>query len=163
MELLAGSRIFGNSRHSLRNLLSAAQVALSLVLLSSAGLLLRSLWNLQNVATGLNSQQVVAADITVGPASYPNSQSRQQFFDDLASRLRTLQGISSVAVSDSLPPSGFVHSRPLGSLMAAGAAAAGAGLRTNRGVAQRKSGVFQNTGNRDASRKGISRQRHNRG
>ncbi len=120
LELLAGSRVFGASRNSLRHALSAAQVALSLILLSSAGLLLRSLWNLQSVPIGLNAEHVIAADITVGPASYPNSQTRQQFFDDLAARLRALPGVSAVALSDSLPPSGFVHSRPLGLLRASG-------------------------------------------
>ncbi len=80
LELLAGSRVFGASRNSLRHALSAAQIGVSLVLLSSAGLLLRSLWNLQNVATGLHPERVIAADITVGPARYPNSQSRQRFF-----------------------------------------------------------------------------------
>ena len=120
LELLAGSRVFGGSRNSLRHALSAAQVGLSLVLLSSAGLLLQSLWNLQGVATGLNPEHAIAADITVGPARYPNSQSRQQFFDDLAARLGALPGVSSVAVSDSLPPTGFVHSRPLGALRVSG-------------------------------------------
>ncbi len=120
LELLAGSRLFGGSRNSLRHALSAAQVGLSLVLLSSAGLLLRSLWNLQSVATGLHPERVITADITVGPARYPNSQSRQQFFDHLAARLRALPGVNSVAVSDSLPPTGFVHSRPLDTLRVSG-------------------------------------------
>ena len=119
-EGLAGSRTFGGSRQSLRHALSAAQLALSLILLSAAGLLLRSLWNLQNVATGLDSRQVVAADITVGPLRYPNTASRQQFFDDLTNRLRRFPGVSAVAISDTLPPTGFVHSRPLSALRALG-------------------------------------------
>ena len=85
-EMLNGARIAGRSRNLPRNLLSTAQVALSLILLSSAGLFLKSLWNLQSVAPGLIAQQVVAADITAGPNRYPNAASRQQFFDDLASR-----------------------------------------------------------------------------
>jgi putative ABC transport system permease protein len=119
-EMLTGARVSGRSRNLPRNLLSTAQVALSLILLSSAGLFLRSLWNLQNVAPGLNAQQVVTADITAGPHRYPNAASRQQFFDDLASRLRALPGVSTVAVSDTVPPSGFVHSRPLTGLQVPG-------------------------------------------
>jgi putative ABC transport system permease protein len=119
-DMLTGARVSGRSRNLPRNLLSTAQVALSLILLSSAGLFLRSLWNLQNVAPGLNAQQVVTADITAGPHRYPNAASRQQFFDDLASRLRALPGVTAVAVSDTVPPSGFVHSRPLSALQASG-------------------------------------------
>ena len=46
--------------------------------------------------------------------------SRQQFFDTLAGRLRNLPGVKAVALSDTAPPVGFVHTRPARTLQAAG-------------------------------------------
>jgi putative ABC transport system permease protein len=118
--LTSGSRTTGSSRTKLRHLLTMAQIAVSLVLLSVAGLLIKSLWNLQNVVSGIDAEHVVAADITVGPRSYPNAASRQRFFDTLAEQLRSLPGIKAVAMSDTAPPNGFVHTRPFGALQAMG-------------------------------------------
>jgi predicted permease len=100
--------------------LSAVQVAFSLILLSAAGLLLRSLWNLQNVPSGVDARGVIGVDIALEPANYPNSQTRQQFFNQLAARLRALPLVKSVAISDSLPPAGFIHNQPLANLRAPG-------------------------------------------
>ena len=117
---LAGRGAVGSSRTSLRHLLITAQIALSLVLLSVAGLLLESLWKLENVAPGISTSHVLTADITVSPHRYPNSASRGQFFDDLRDRLKTLPGVAAVAVSDTVPPSGMVQSRPISMLQVDG-------------------------------------------
>jgi predicted permease len=114
--MLAGRTGIGNSGTSLRHLLVTVQIALSLVLLSVAGLLLDSLRKLESVAPGISTTHVLTADISLSPHRYLNSASRQQFFDNLMNRLRSLPGITAVAVSDTAPPSGFVHSRPISAL-----------------------------------------------
>jgi putative ABC transport system permease protein len=111
---------FASPGNRLKHLLTTAQVAVSLTLLSTAGLLVTSLSKLQQVNVGANAEHVVAADITVGFARYPNAQSRQEFFETLASRLRPMPGIEAVAISDTVPPSGFVHSKPLESVQVVG-------------------------------------------
>jgi putative ABC transport system permease protein len=111
---------FSRPGNRLKHVLTTAQVAVSLTLLSIAGLLVASLWKLQNVNAGLRAEQVVTADITVGLARYPNAQSRQEFFETLASRLRPMPGVEAVAISDTVPPSGFVHSKPLESVQVVG-------------------------------------------
>ena len=118
--MLAGRTELGSSRTSLRHVLMAAQIALSLVLLSVAGLLLESLWKLESVAPGVSTTHVLTADITLNSHRYLNSASRQQFFDDLMDRLKSLPGVDAVAVSDTVPPSGFVHSRPFATLQVEG-------------------------------------------
>jgi hypothetical protein len=124
LEVLTGWRTVGGTRNGLRHLLMTAQVAVSLVLLAAAGLLVESLWNLQNVNSGIGAAHVVTADITVGSTRYPNAQSRQQFFETLTERLQHMPGVEAVAVSDSVPPNGFVHSKPLGAVQQVGREAA---------------------------------------
>lgn len=125
-ELLAApSRAAGARRSSLKQLLMMAQVAVSLVLLSVAALLLESLWNLERVAPGTAVNHVITVDITVPPKRYRNSMARQQFFDTLADRLRRLPGIKAVAISDTVPPTGSVHTRPIDFFQVSGAPASG--------------------------------------
>lgn len=118
--MLTGRMAVGNARTSLRHLLITAQIALSLVLLAVASLLLDSLWKLESIAPGISTTHVLTAEITVSPHRYPNSASRQQFFDDLMNRLELLPGVTAVAVSDTVPPGGFVHSRPISTLQVPG-------------------------------------------
>jgi putative ABC transport system permease protein len=116
VETLTSWRASPGSRTGARRILTTAQIAVSLILLSDAGLLLESLWRMQRVAPGLNTGQVVTANITVGPQRYPNAAVRQQFFDDLLERLQSIPTVAAVAVSDTVPPSGFIHNKPLSGL-----------------------------------------------
>lgn len=109
-ELLAGKDIRSTSRSVLRELLVAGQIAASLVLLAGAGLLLRSLWNLQSVSLGMETEQVVVGKISLADYHYPDAARQLAFFDRLESALKRLPGVSSLALSDSLPPSGSMRS-----------------------------------------------------
>jgi putative ABC transport system permease protein len=109
----------GRVGYGTRRALTVAQIALSLILLSNAGLLLDGLRRITRITPGMTAEQVVTAGITVNPARYPNAARRQQFFDDLTSRLRSNPLVSHAAVSDTLPPYGFIHNRPLSVLQLA--------------------------------------------
>ena len=100
--------------------MTSAQVAVCLVLISVAGLLVQSLWKLQNVTPGVRVDQVIVAETTVNTKHYPNTRSRQEFFDHVAERLRAMPGVEAVAISDTVPPAGFVHTRPLAALKVLG-------------------------------------------
>jgi len=120
LELLAGSRVFGGSRNSLRHALSAAQNRA----VAGAAVLRRAAAS-KPLEFGERGHRLESRARDRGrhhrrtrPLS--QSQSRQQFFDDLAARLRALPGVNSVAASDTLPPTGFIHSRPLGALRVSG-------------------------------------------
>jgi predicted permease len=94
----------GGGHQTFRQALVAVQIAGSLVLLTCAGLLLRSLWSLQNQPLGMRTDHVVAAAVTLGPHAYPDPTRRLAFFEALEERIRRMPGVTDLAVSDSLPP-----------------------------------------------------------
>jgi putative ABC transport system permease protein len=108
-EFLAGKETRLASRNPLRQVLVASQIAISLVLLTGAGLLLRSLWNLQSVPIGIQAQNIVTEQISLGQSRYPNASQQMEFFDHFLARLQTFPGVTSLALSDSIPPSGAMH------------------------------------------------------
>ena len=108
--LKEGARATAGARRSLvRGALVAAEVALSLVLLVGAGLLIKSFIRLSAVDLGFDPQQVVAADISLPYGSYNSPARRVEFFRQLMTRVEALPGVSSVAVSQSVPLSGEEH------------------------------------------------------
>ena len=109
-EFLSGKEVRTASRSPLRQLLVASQIAISLILLTGAGVLLRSLWNLQSVPIGIQAQNIVTEAISLGQSRYPNAPQQAEFFERLLTRLRNLPGLTSLALSDSIPPSGAMHS-----------------------------------------------------
>src|SRR6266540_3032381 len=56
----------------LRSGLLVAEIALTLVLLVGAGLLIRSFWHLRQVATGFDYDHLLAFNIALSPAKYPD-------------------------------------------------------------------------------------------
>jgi len=105
-ELLAGRARLTAHHALLRRGLVIAQIAGSMVLLAGAALPTRSFMNLQQQPLGMNVQNVVAATISLGSSSYPTPNRQMAFFDQLERNLRYKPGITSVAISDSLPPGG---------------------------------------------------------
>jgi putative ABC transport system permease protein len=105
-EILSGKETQPASRSLLRPALVTLQIAVSLILLTGASLLLRTLWNLQAAPLGLDAQNVVTGQITLAQYRYPQRAQQHAFFDQLLSRLQQVPGVSTVAISDSLPPFG---------------------------------------------------------
>ncbi len=95
----------GGRRLSLRNVLIAAQVAVSLVLLVTAGLFLRSLQAAALVDPGLDASDVVVASFDLGSQGYPESRSRA-FYAELSERVVGLPGVRGVTLARSVPLSG---------------------------------------------------------
>jgi putative ABC transport system permease protein len=85
----------------------ASQAALSLVLLTGAGLLLRSFVQLQSVDPGLDTRQVITARLSLPAARYPAGPVMASFYQRLVERLETLPGVESAAAVDWLPLSGM--------------------------------------------------------
>jgi putative ABC transport system permease protein len=115
-ESLAGWRVSGARRTLLRESLVAAQIAVSLVLLTGAGLLLRSLWNVERVPLGMRPEHVAIAEFTLAKQRYPQDAQQLQFFDELETRMARIPGVTAMTISDSLPPAGVTRSRPLASM-----------------------------------------------
>jgi putative ABC transport system permease protein len=105
-EVLAGKEFRSTSRNLWRQTLVTAQIGVSLILLAGAGLLLRSFWKLQSVPLGMNTESILTAQIDLAEYRYPAAAQQLAFFHDLQSRTVRLPGASTVALSDTLPPSG---------------------------------------------------------
>ena len=105
-ETLAGWHTHWFRRQLFRQILIAAQMCVSLILLTGAGLLVRSLWNLQNQPLGMRTENVLTAEVALGPRSYPDASRRLAFFEELEARLRRIPGVTELALTSSLPPAG---------------------------------------------------------
>ncbi len=96
------SAMAGFRRSRLRNSLVVAQVALSLVLLTSAGLMVRSLQAAQRMRPGFNPENAVALSFDLGLQGYDEAKARA-FFKQVLDRAQALPGIVSAALVDNLP------------------------------------------------------------
>jgi predicted permease len=126
-ETLAGWRSVGTRHYLFRHSLVAAQICASLVLLTGASLLLRSLWNLQNQPLGLRTGSVLTATVTLGQKSYAEPASQLAFFEELERRLHRIPGVAQLAISDSLLLGGFARSTIYSVIDVAGRARAAEG------------------------------------
>ena len=109
-EMLCGKENRSTARSLIRETLVAAQIAISLTLLTGAGLLLCSLSNLQSAPLGLEAQNVLTETISLGAYRYPAPPQQIEFFDELLARLHRVPGVTAIALSDTLPPSGAMRS-----------------------------------------------------
>jgi putative ABC transport system permease protein len=85
--------------------LVVVEVALSLVLLTGAGLLIRSFVRLQRVDPGFRAENVFTARVSLPGTRYPPARS-VAFVDDVLGRIRALPGVHSAAGAAFLPMSG---------------------------------------------------------
>ncbi len=92
------------SRHRLRSGLVAAELALSLVLLTGAGLLLKSFVRLQQVDPGFDSKGVITFQVALPPAKYPTGPATAGFFRQALERAEAVPGVTAAAWVDPLPP-----------------------------------------------------------
>ena len=113
---VAGWRATATSRGGLRSILVTLEIAFSMVLLTGAGLLLRSLWNLESVPLGIQTDHVVTARFVLGRQRYGGAQQQLTFFNELERRAAAAPGMEAAAITDSLPPSGGMRGRPLSTI-----------------------------------------------
>jgi putative ABC transport system permease protein len=90
-----------------RSALVVAQIALAVVLVSGAGLVIRSFAKLTAVDPGFQPRGVATFDVSLPDLRYPEPAQRRQFFSDLLGRVRSLPGVSEAAGVFGLPFSGF--------------------------------------------------------
>jgi predicted permease len=99
-----GSRsIAGGAHHWTRRALIVAQVALGVVLLVSAGLLLRTFVNLHSVSPGFRPDGLTTAQVSLLDARYPSPAEVNALFTRTLERLQDTPGVQSAAISLGLP------------------------------------------------------------
>jgi putative ABC transport system permease protein len=99
-------RAVGPVRERVRGWLVATEVALALVLLAMAGLMVRSLLRVQAVQPGFRSDSVLAFDVQLPGARYPEEASQIRFFQQLIARLEALPGVRAAGAISYLPLGG---------------------------------------------------------
>ncbi len=93
----------GKASQFARSTMVVGQVALSLILLAGAGLLLTSLKALERVETGFEPGNLLSAAISLPKTVYGKDAEQAAFYAALDDRLRSVPGVTSAAVADSLP------------------------------------------------------------
>jgi putative ABC transport system permease protein len=103
----------GAARHRTRSLVAATQLVLAFTLLIGAGLVAKSFSRLTSVSPGLNPHQVFTATVALSRSRVPTIEERAAFVTAALERLRTLPGIESVAMINSLPFTGSDATMPV--------------------------------------------------
>ena len=100
----------GDARgNRIRRGLVVCEIAMALVVLVCAGLLTRSFLRLRNTSPGLDYHNVLTMAFTLPEIRYEEPNKQTRFYDQVISRVRTLPGVTDVAVASDIPllgPSG---------------------------------------------------------
>jgi predicted permease len=89
-----------------RNVLVICEVALSLVLLIGAGLMIRTLWALENVDPGFDEHNVLTLSVMLSRNQFNAPDAQANFFNRVLDRVRSLPGVQAAGIIDSLPLQG---------------------------------------------------------
>ena len=87
----------------LRSALVVSEIALAVVLLASAGLLIKSFMRLQQVDRGFVTENILTMVVRLPFARYPEDQQAVNFFNQAMERVRSLPGVRSAGMVNFLP------------------------------------------------------------
>jgi len=95
------SEAAGSAR--VRNVVVAAQVAVSVILLVGAGLFIRSVARLLAIDPGFTVDRLLTAEVNLPSAQYQDPDERVRFFDELLEEIRALPGVRTAGMVSMLP------------------------------------------------------------
>jgi predicted permease len=96
---LGSRRQAGDARQRLRTILVVAQVAVSLVLLTGAGLFLRTMANLRDVDLGFDPERLLVLDVNPATAGYTGERAIE-LTRGMLERMKALPGVANVSLSE---------------------------------------------------------------
>jgi putative ABC transport system permease protein len=96
-----------------RHALVVIEVALALVLLIGAGLMMKSLDQLQKVDPGVRIRNVLTMDLSLPATKYPDAGSIIPFFREALGRIEALPGVRSAGICTTLPLQGSRLAMPI--------------------------------------------------
>jgi putative ABC transport system permease protein len=97
----------GGSHGRLRSALVVTEIAVALVLLTTAGALVRSFQKMRDVDPGFRADHVLVAGYNLPSQQYPNPTASDAFNRSLLERLQAMPGVVSAGITNVLPASGF--------------------------------------------------------
>lgn len=101
--LREGRGVAGGPKARLRSALVSVEVAMSVVLLITAGLLIRAVARVQDVEPGFDPRGVLTLRTALPRPKYDAPALRNQFFDRVLAQVRALPGVESAAFTTGLP------------------------------------------------------------
>jgi predicted permease len=138
-----------------RSLLVVAEVALSVMLLASAGLTIRTFVALQNVDSGIHAERVLFVGVPLAPAKYPRLEQRNAFAQQLLDRVAALPGVEAATFGHPFgaPESSYrISGQPADETKRIGVTLAGADHLRTYGIALRAGRMFDASEVRRADR-----------
>ncbi len=90
----------------LRGAMIVSEVALAMVLLTGAGLLMRSFLRLESVSPGFQPANLLTMRIGLSGARYPQLAQRVAFYDRILERVATIPSVQQAALTSALPVNG---------------------------------------------------------
>ena len=99
-------------RQQPRRFLVAAEIAMTVALLASAGLLMKSLLRLQQVEPGFQAENVLVARLSFPKANYNTVEAFTNFSEQLERRLTTLPGVEAAGAVSIVPLSSVIGRVP---------------------------------------------------
>jgi putative ABC transport system permease protein len=94
------------AQRTLRGALVVSQMALALVLLASAGLMIRSFMHLRSVNSGLDPSHVLAFDLSLPFEQYDSREKALAFHRELQRRIAALPGVETIGSASDVPLDG---------------------------------------------------------
>ncbi len=99
-------------RQRVRGVLVITEVALAFVLLTGAGLLIRSFFRMQQVDTGFDSTNVLTAGLPIPDKRFPDPARLNAYLREVVGRVGTIPGVRDVALTSALPMDGWGYGMP---------------------------------------------------
>jgi putative ABC transport system permease protein len=100
-----GRRVAGQGvgRQRFRRLLVVFQISMALMLVISAGLMVKSFWRLRQVDPGFKAKKVLSLTVGLPPAKYSDNQKINSFYNQLLERITSLSGVEGAAIAYDQP------------------------------------------------------------
>ena len=100
---IASRTVIATGRVRLRQLLIIGEVALTVVLLTAAGLLIRTLVHLETLPPGFNPQGIITAKASLDEVRYQDPAAFRKLLNESLASMRTIPGVEDAAVGLALP------------------------------------------------------------
>jgi predicted permease len=94
----------GGTRHHVRRGLVVAEVTLAVILVTGAGLLIRTVYNLASVDAGFSKSRLVTFMVVFPENTYPGGVRQMQVYQRLLDALRAVPGVEAATAMLGLPP-----------------------------------------------------------
>jgi putative ABC transport system permease protein len=104
----------GRDRHHARSVLVVVQVALALVLLISAGLMIRTVRALKQVQPGfVRPEQILTLHVSIPDAQVPKAEQTVRVYYDILQKIAAIPGVTSAGLSNSITMDGYSDNDPI--------------------------------------------------